>query len=78
MPPPPPGRVCVPIETGRDMEKLESFDPFAVPTVKQICDEFITVKDEGNSSGTCTGICYNYMHSEVLLRDRRNFILSRS
>ena len=51
--PPPPGRVCVPIETGKDMEKLTSFDPFAVPTVKQICDEFISVKDEGNSSGTC-------------------------
>ncbi|XP_064396745.1 DNA primase small subunit-like [Halichondria panicea] len=45
------GRVCVPIETGKDMEKLTSFDPFAVPTVKQICDEFISVKDEGNSSG---------------------------
>lgn len=46
-----PGRVCVPIETGKKMEKVESFDPFSVPTIKQICDEFISVKDEASSLG---------------------------
>ena len=44
------GRVCVPIETGRNMEKVDMFDPFTVPTVKQICDEFSAVKEEGTSS----------------------------
>lgn len=40
----------MPIETGKDMKKLDSFDPFAVPTIKQICDEFVNVKDDGGSS----------------------------
>lgn len=40
----------MPIETGRNMEKVDMFDPFTVPTVKQICDEFSAVKEEGTSS----------------------------
>ncbi len=40
----------MPIETGKNMDKLDSFDPFAVPTVKQICDEFVSVKEEGVGS----------------------------
>lgn len=30
------GRVCVPIDT----TKLDSFDPFSVPTISRICQEF--------------------------------------
>ena len=42
------GRVCVPIDT----RAVDRFDPFAVPTVKQICEEYGSqeVKNEGESS----------------------------
>jgi len=45
------GRVCVPIETGRNMEKVDDFNPFTVPTVKDICEEYIGIKESTSASG---------------------------
>ncbi|KAM3845866.1 DNA primase small subunit [Vipera latastei] len=43
------GRISVPI----DLKKLDDFDPFAVPTISQLCHELDMIgKDEGNGKET--------------------------
>uniref|UniRef100_A0A2D4MKZ1 DNA primase AEP n=1 Tax=Micrurus spixii TaxID=129469 RepID=A0A2D4MKZ1_9SAUR len=43
------GRISVPI----DLKKLDDFDPFAVPTISNLCHELDMIgKDEGNGKET--------------------------
>lgn len=44
------GRVCVPI----DVERIDDFDPFQVPTVSQLCYEFETAGTNKGKKGTFT------------------------
>ena len=59
------GRVCVPI----DINKVESFDPFAVPTVSKICHEF-----EALSRNERNGVCL--LHDCHLICDYVSFFIS--
>ena len=44
------GKVCVPI----DIDMVDTFDPFNVPTVSKICCEF---EEHGSSSAENRGVC---------------------
>jgi len=46
------GRVCVPIEPS----KCDDFDPFAVPTIAELCQEAAAAADKaGAAAGAATG-----------------------
>ena len=61
------GRVCVPI----DVERIDDFDPFQVPTVSRLCYEFET-------AGTSKGKKGTFIIKHAILQYKVPFTLSLS